>query len=731
MPSSRQTLASLKLSAVAVAAFIAALNPTAVSARDEPVDRAAATRAQLLTNQLIAAIGEYRRASSAQRSAATSKLLAVARERRALLLSTIEAHPGFTFRQVMPNGLITGLPVTVQQLIEQEVDLTGRIVGEWGDDMVRRVSSHTYFLETSPAQGSARYRLHAADAPDRPGNRHPADRLVGETVNVRAVELDGHLLIGGAGAITTTESTSTSGTSGGGGSISGTQNTLVLLGNFKDRALDSSCSTTYVHGHMFGASNSVADLYKQTSNNAVTFAGGVYGTYTMSANSTDACSFSTWAAQLDDIAAKQGINVSSYPRRVYVIPPNSCGYSGYGTYGGSPSRAYMMYCQYTDLYAHELGHNLNFRHANSGGEYNDYSDVMGGSGAALRQLNAPNKVNAGWIGSSKVVNVNGPGQFTIDATANVSGSNPQVLIVPKPDTNDNYYLSLRQAIGYDTNLSGSYVNRVSIHRASTSTTMPTELITTLGAGESYSDSKNGYQFSVSSIGSSATVSVNMATATCTRSAPSVSISPYSQSAAPGNSVSYQITVTNKNNSGCGTSTFSFTGQIPSGWSNSHSPATISLGSGASASTVWTVTSPNINIAEQTYTIGSTTYDTGATNSATTVQGNYIVTAPDGILPSVEITSPTGGSSVSGTVTISANAADNVGVAKVEFWVGGTLLGSDTSAPYSISWNTKNYSGSQTLTAKAFDAAGNAATSNVVTVSVTAGSSKPGLGKGRK
>jgi hypothetical protein len=98
---------------------------------------------------------------------------------------------------------------------------------------------------------------------------------------------------------------------------------------------------------------------------------------------------------------------------------------------------------------------------------------------------------------------------------------------------------------------------------------------------------------------------------------------------------------------------------------------------------------------------------------------------------VEITSPTGGSSVSGTVTISANAADNVGVAKVEFWVGGTLLGSDTSAPYSISWNTKNYSGSQTLTAKAFDAAGNAATSNVVTVSVTAGSSKPGLGKGRK
>jgi len=92
--------------------------------------------------------------------------------------------------------------------------------------------------------------------------------------------------------------------------------------------------------------------------------------------------------------------------------------------------------------------------------------------------------------------------------------------------------------------------------------------------------------------------------------------------------------------------------------------------------------------------------------------------PDTTPPTVSITSPTAGSTVSGTVAISAMASDNVGVTKVDFLVDGALLSSDTTSPYSATWNTTTAAnGSHTLTAKAFDAANNQTTSAPVGVTV--------------
>ncbi|KFE72344.1 S8 family serine peptidase [Hyalangium minutum] len=91
---------------------------------------------------------------------------------------------------------------------------------------------------------------------------------------------------------------------------------------------------------------------------------------------------------------------------------------------------------------------------------------------------------------------------------------------------------------------------------------------------------------------------------------------------------------------------------------------------------------------------------------------------DTTAPSTSITSPAGGATLGGTATISASASDNVGVTKVEFYSGTTLLGSDTSSPYSFDWNTATVAnGTYSLTTKAFDAAGNTATSAPVSVSV--------------
>src|SRR5436190_2160446 len=93
--------------------------------------------------------------------------------------------------------------------------------------------------------------------------------------------------------------------------------------------------------------------------------------------------------------------------------------------------------------------------------------------------------------------------------------------------------------------------------------------------------------------------------------------------------------------------------------------------------------------------------------------------PDTTPPTVSITSPASGQTVSGTTSVTANAADNVGVAGVQFLLDGANLGAeDTSAPYSVSWDTTTASNaSHTLTARARDAAGNATTSSAVTVTV--------------
>ncbi|MGH8028993.1 MAG: Ig-like domain-containing protein, partial [Arenimonas sp.] len=74
---------------------------------------------------------------------------------------------------------------------------------------------------------------------------------------------------------------------------------------------------------------------------------------------------------------------------------------------------------------------------------------------------------------------------------------------------------------------------------------------------------------------------------------------------------------------------------------------------------------------------------------------------------------------SGTITLSATAADNVGVTNVEFLVDGVLKGADASSPYSITLDSTTLTNaSHALTAKAFDAAGNSATSASVAFTVS-------------
>jgi len=119
--------------------------------------------------------------------------------------------------------------------------------------------------------------------------------------------------------------------------------------------------------------------------------------------------------------------------------------------------------------------------------------------------------------------------------------------------------------------------------------------------------------------------------------------------------------------------------------------------------------------------------TRPTGAAYDIGADEYVNSGDSTAPSVNLTAPTSGSTVSGSVNVTANATDNVGVVGVQFFLDGTALGAeDTSSPYAVSWNTTTATnGSHTLTARARDAAGNTTTSSAVTVTVSnAGDTTP-------
>lgn len=90
---------------------------------------------------------------------------------------------------------------------------------------------------------------------------------------------------------------------------------------------------------------------------------------------------------------------------------------------------------------------------------------------------------------------------------------------------------------------------------------------------------------------------------------------------------------------------------------------------------------------------------------------------DTVAPHVSINNPDAGVTLkrNQTLLVTALAADNVGVVKVELYANGSLLSTSNGNTGGASW-TPTQKGTNTLTAKAYDAAGNVGTA-ILTVTV--------------
>ena len=109
-----------------------------------------------------------------------------------------------------------------------------------------------------------------------------------------------------------------------------------------------------------------------------------------------------------------------------------------------------------------------------------------------------------------------------------------------------------------------------------------------------------------------------------------------------------------------------------------------------------------------------TYNAVALEASSNSRKKPPTSSTDITSPTIIISSPVNGSTVEGTVSVSINASDNVGVKSVSLSVDGTSIGTASTAPYNFSWNTSTLSdGTHSLTARATDAAGNSARSRLL------------------
>lgn len=89
-----------------------------------------------------------------------------------------------------------------------------------------------------------------------------------------------------------------------------------------------------------------------------------------------------------------------------------------------------------------------------------------------------------------------------------------------------------------------------------------------------------------------------------------------------------------------------------------------------------------------------------------------------VAPTIAVLAPGADATLGGTVMVTASAADNVAVVSVAFLVDGVQIATDTTSPYSTSWDTASVDdGTYTITATVTDSSGLATTSAPVTVTV--------------
>lgn len=358
----------------------------------------------------------------------------------------------------------------------------------------------------------------------------------------------------------------------------------VIMVDLVDAKASARYTVDQIAQHIWLGNRSVDALYRTASIDQLSFqldanndgSPDVFGPYEIP-YSGSSCEYYAWAQAAEAAAEAEGVDLSLYQHRVFVVPrytDTACGWAGIANVGcGTWCRAWIAEGESPMVYAHELGHNLYMAHAgtdldNDGqldSTYGDFSDPMGGS-RRWHVFNGAHTDQMGWYAAfpGSIATIVGDGIYDITATGidPAVAAYPHILKIEKPDTNDYYYLSYRQPIGYDDTLSSTYTPGVNIHRYQGNGYGLTYFVRALNDGETFTDDINGITVSqINHDGESVAVDISFDVnggTSCVATSPGISISPAGQTVTPGSVVHYSVQVGNTDSASCASTTFTLT-----------------------------------------------------------------------------------------------------------------------------------------------------------------------------
>ncbi len=692
-----------------------------------------------LTTQLLQALKKYQKASGAGKQQALNALIDAAQARRNLMLASIKSNPQGFLLSALPGSLTKKFPAEATNLLEQEKEVTGKVTIRHFDLLDKGDDWYEYGVEESATQ--KKYKIDFAQ-----GAPHDPYLKSGDYIKVKGVALENNLVAAtGEDLVSTTVSAQI--TAG----PTGEQRVLAMLINFTANPTAQPWTPAQIADQLFTNTKSTNAYYHESSFNLTNFSGDVTNWITVPYDGSSCSTMDDiWANSADQLAAAAGFVLSNYNRKIYIMAGSQgCPYAGSSYVGGNPSRTWTLSQPTASnnilLFDHELGHAIGMWHASTlscgskaidayanctVSDYGDTYDTMGSWNS--HQSNGAHKAQQTYFPTANVKSITASsGSYTI-YSAETASTNTQALKIYKPDSKNYYYVSYRQAFGFDSDLpagvtSGASIVVWPINKNNTSSggysnnntglldTTPGDGFTnsSLADGRSFQDVLNGITITQISHDSNAvTVQVNYGPAICVKAKPAVSISPLSKTGSAGTLLTYIMTVINNDSPACSNSTFSTSAaNLPAGFTFTGSSVSVAPGSNANVSL--NVTSP-LGFLDSSNTFTASAQDTTDAAHSNSVSATYVVFT-DLTAPVVSITSPVNGSVLgkSSSATISVTSTDNVSVSKVEIYVDNTLKATDASLPYSYKWNIRNVTaGTHTITAKAYDLAGNVGSASI-------------------
>jgi len=245
----------------------------------------------------------------------------------------------------------------------------------------------------------------------------------------------------------------------------GEQKILVIMYNFQNNSHETPFTKEEVSALIFSDTPpSLNSYYKEVSFDKTWFTGDVVGWYTVPIdNSGSSCIDASREAE--EIAKQDGIDVDSYPRRIYITPwKESCGTSG--STDGNPSTISINGYPGVDVLIHEIGHNLTLGHAHALVCLNQvithyslcqvqyYGDLFTAMGKGnMYHHSAYFKAFLGWLLPSQTLIATQNGSYTLyPIETQATASQIQDFKIPKPNTNEFYHFEFRKPLGYDQGL---------------------------------------------------------------------------------------------------------------------------------------------------------------------------------------------------------------------------------------------------------------------------------------